>query len=163
MKFKKQIDIICTFSPFCRTWPIWSPKYIHMINLLASLVIFVKVKARPSTFMLGNGSTKLIWYDAVMIITEAQSTFKDYIFSKLATFGSIIYLAHNAWNTEIQFLQEGEKVQIMSKKNLELFCDQTVWFFQDFSTVLKSFCPVESKNSFILVLAHLFVEQFSPF
>ena len=28
-------------------------------------------------------------------------------------------------------------------------------FFQLFSTVLKRFCPLDSKNVFILVLAHL--------
>ena len=50
-----------------------------------------------------------------------------------------------------QFLQDGKKVQILSKIFfLKLHCDQTVWFFQDFSTVLKSFCPF--LDSF---LAHL--------
>ena len=38
---------------------------------------------------------------------------------------------------------------------LKLFCDQTVWFFKVFSTVLKRFCPGHSKNVFVLVLAHL--------
>ena len=38
---------------------------------------------------------------------------------------------------------------------LELCWDQTVWFFQLFSTVLKRFCPLQSKNVFVLVLAHL--------
>ena len=28
-------------------------------------------------------------------------------------------------------------------------------FFQLFSTVLKRFCPLDSKNAFVLVLAHL--------
>ena len=37
---------------------------------------------------------------------------------------------------------------------LELCCDQTVWFFQLFSAVLKRFCPLDSKNVFVLVLAH---------
>ena len=36
---------------------------------------------------------------------------------------------------------------------LEPCCDQTVWFFQLFSTVLKRFCPLDSKNVFILGLA----------
>ena len=27
--------------------------------------------------------------------------------------------------------------------------DQTVWFFQDFLTVLERFCPVQSKNTFV--------------
>ena len=38
---------------------------------------------------------------------------------------------------------------------LKLFCDQTVWFFQLFSTVLRRFCPLQSKNVFVLVLADL--------
>ena len=37
---------------------------------------------------------------------------------------------------------------------LKLYCDQTVWFFQLFSAVLKRFCPLDSKNVFVLVLAH---------
>ena len=40
-----------------------------------------------------------------------------------------------------QFLQDGEKVQILSKK---IIFETSLWsngvFFQDFSTVLKSFC-----------------------
>ena len=36
---------------------------------------------------------------------------------------------------------------------LELYCGQTVWFFEVSSTVLKRFCPLESKNTFVLVLA----------
>ena len=40
---------------------------------------------------------------------------------------------------------------------LKLHCDQTVGFFQDFSTVLKSFCPAESKNTFVFILADVFV------
>ena len=38
-----------------------------------------------------------------------------------------------------------------------LHCDQTV---QLFSTVLKRFCPLDSKNVFVLVLAHLEPELF---
>ena len=38
---------------------------------------------------------------------------------------------------------------------LKLYCDQKVWFFQRFSTVLKRFCPLDSKKVFVLVLAHL--------
>ena len=38
---------------------------------------------------------------------------------------------------------------------LELCCDQTVWFVQLFLTVLRRFCPLDSKNVFVLVLAHL--------
>ena len=38
---------------------------------------------------------------------------------------------------------------------MELFCDQTVWFFQLFSTVLKRFWPGHAKNVFVSVLAHL--------
>ena len=40
---------------------------------------------------------------------------------------------------------------------LRLHCDQTV---QLFSTVLKRFCPLDSKNVFVLVLAHLEPELF---
>ena len=40
---------------------------------------------------------------------------------------------------------------------LRLHCDQTV---QLFSTVLKRFCPLDSKNVFVLVLAHLERELF---
>ena len=56
-----------------------------------------------------------------------------------------------------QFLQDGKNEQTLSKKNifLALHCDQTVRLFQLFSTVLKRFCPLESKNSLVLVLAHL--------
>ena len=38
---------------------------------------------------------------------------------------------------------------------LELCCDQTVLLFRIFSTVLKRFRPGDSKNVFVLVLAHL--------
>ena len=41
---------------------------------------------------------------------------------------------------------------------LELCCEQTVWCFQLFSTVLKTFCQLHSKNVFVLVLAHLETE-----
>ena len=37
----------------------------------------------------------------------------------------------------------------------KLYCDQTVLFFQLFSTVLKRFCPLDSKNVSVLVLAYL--------
>ena len=43
------------------------------------------------------------------------------------------------------------------KSFLALHCDQTVGLFQLFSTVLKRFCPVQSKNTFILVLAIFFI------
>ena len=36
---------------------------------------------------------------------------------------------------------------------VEPSCDQTVRFFQVFSTVLKRLCPLHPKNTFILVLA----------
>ena len=55
-----------------------------------------------------------------------------------------------------QIPQEGENGQnVEFFIFLKLFCDQTVWFFQLFSTVPKRFCPLDSKNVFILVLAHL--------
>ena len=38
---------------------------------------------------------------------------------------------------------------------LKLYCNQTVWIFQLFSTVLKRFCPLHSKNVFVLILTHL--------
>ena len=38
-------------------------------------------------------------------------------------------------------------------KFLTLYCDQTVGFFQVFSTVLKRLCPLDPKNTFVLVLA----------
>ena len=43
---------------------------------------------------------------------------------------------------------------------LELCCDQTVWFFECFSTVVKKFWPLHSKNVFVLVLAHLAYDYF---
>ena len=55
-----------------------------------------------------------------------------------------------------QFPQDGEKGQ-----NVAFFIcwssAVTKWFdfFQLFSTVLKRFCPVHSKDVFILVLAHI--------
>ena len=56
-----------------------------------------------------------------------------------------------------EFPQGGENGQNVAFLNffLELCCDQKVWFFQLFSAVLKIFCPLDSKNVFILVLAHL--------
>ena len=39
---------------------------------------------------------------------------------------------------------------------LKLCCDQTVRFFQLFSTVLKRFCPLDAKNVSVLVLAIFF-------
>ena len=38
----------------------------------------------------------------------------------------------------------------------KLHCDQTVWFFQVCSTVLKRLCLLESKSTFVLVLAIFF-------
>ena len=59
-----------------------------------------------------------------------------------------------------QFIQDRENGQNVDFFIfLELRCDQTVRFFQLFSTVLKRFCPWHSKNVFILVLAHLEPEQ----
>ena len=40
---------------------------------------------------------------------------------------------------------------------MELYCDQTVLFFQVFSIVLKRLCPFQSKNTFVLVLAFSFL------
>ena len=40
--------------------------------------------------------------------------------------------------------------------SLELYCDQTVLFFQVFSIVLKRLCPLQSKNTFVLVPAIFF-------
>ena len=37
----------------------------------------------------------------------------------------------------------------------KLYCDQTVLFFQLFSTDLKRFCPLDSKNVSVLVPAYL--------
>ena len=57
-----------------------------------------------------------------------------------------------------QFLQDEKNEQTLSKKKyfLALHCDQTVRLFQLFLTVLKRFCPLESKNGLVLVLAHFF-------
>ena len=41
---------------------------------------------------------------------------------------------------------------------LELRCDQTVRPFQLYSTVLKIFCPLDSKSDFVLVLG-----RFDPY
>ena len=38
---------------------------------------------------------------------------------------------------------------------VKLFCDKMVCFFQLFSTILRRFCPLDSKNVFVLFLAHL--------
>ena len=57
-----------------------------------------------------------------------------------------------------QFPQDGENGQKLAFF-LELWCDQTIWFFKLFSTVLKRFWPGHSKNVFVLVLAHLEPEQ----
>ena len=55
-----------------------------------------------------------------------------------------------------QFPQDGENGQnVAFFIFLVLCCDQTVWFVQLFSTVLERFCPLHSKNVFVLVLAHL--------
>ena len=52
-----------------------------------------------------------------------------------------------------QFPQDGENGQNVAVVYfLELCSDQ---FFKLFSTVLKSFHPLDSKNVFVLVLAHL--------
>ena len=67
------------------------------------------------------------------------------------------YDAVSDWVYMGQFLQDGKRVWIMSQKIfLKLHCDQTVGFFQDFSTVLKSFCPADSKNTFVFILADVF-------
>ena len=48
------------------------------------------------------------------------------------------------------------QVQIMSKFFFIFTLTKRFDFFQGFSTVLQSFCPVESKNGFVLVLTNLF-------
>ena len=53
--------------------------------------------------------------------------------------------------------QDGENEQYLSYFFfLELYCGQTVWFFEVSSTVLKRFCPLQSKNTSVLVLAIFF-------
>ena len=47
-----------------------------------------------------------------------------------------------------QFYQDGENGQNVASVAL-------LWFFQLFSTILKRFCPLDSKNVFVLFLAHL--------
>ena len=56
-----------------------------------------------------------------------------------------------------QFRQDGKNGQNLAffKFFSKLCCDQNVWFLQLFSTVLMRFCPLQSKNVFVLVLAHL--------
>ena len=56
------------------------------------------------------------------------------------------------------FPQDGENEQNLSYffSSLELYCDQTVLFFQVFSIVLKRLCPLQSKNTFVLVPAIFF-------
>ena len=54
------------------------------------------------------------------------------------------------------FMQDGKKVQIMSKFFFIFTLTKRFDFFRGFSTVLESFCPVESKNGFVLVLTNLF-------
>ena len=55
------------------------------------------------------------------------------------------------------FPQDGENEQNLSYFfSLELYCDQTVLFFQVFSIVLKRLCPLQSKNTFVLVPAIFF-------
>ena len=47
------------------------------------------------------------------------------------------------------FPQDGENEQNLSYffSSLELYCDQTVLFFQVFSIVLKRLCPLDPKNT----------------
>ena len=52
----------------------------------------------------------------------------------------------------VRFLRTGKTVK-MWLFFLRFYCDQTVWFFQRFSTALKRFCLLHSENDFILVLA----------
>ena len=55
-----------------------------------------------------------------------------------------------------QFPQDGENGQnVAFFIFLELWCDQTVWFFRLFSTILKRLWPGHVKNVGVLVLAHL--------
>ena len=63
------------------------------------------------------------------------------------------------------FPQDGENEQNLSYffSSLELYCDQTVLFFQVFSIVLKRLCPLQSKNTFVLVPAIFFDFQKSYF
>ena len=57
----------------------------------------------------------------------------------------------------VVFPRTGKMSQICHNLfSLELYCDQTVLFFQVFSIVLKSFCPLQSKNTFVLVPAIFF-------
>ena len=83
---------------------------------------------------------------------------------------SVIWRYYRNWNHHHQTLGTGHrcvsfcrtgKMSKMSKLCpkkyfLVLHCDQTVQLFQLFSTVLKRFCPAQSKNSPVLVLAHCF-------
>ena len=78
--------------------------------------------------------------------------------SKLLKFGpcgAIYILQQLIW---VVFPRTGKMSKICHNFfSLELYCDQTVLFFQVFSIVLKSFCPLQSKNTFVLVLALFFL------
>ena len=52
-----------------------------------------------------------------------------------------------------QIPQEGENSQNVASF-FKLYSDPTVWFFFTFLN-LKRFCPLDSKNVFVLALAHL--------
>ena len=51
-----------------------------------------------------------------------------------------------------QIPQDGENEQNLAFF-VKLYCNRTVQFFEVSSTVLKRFCPLQSKNTSVLVLA----------
>ena len=65
----------------------------------------------------------------------------------------------------VSFCRPGKRCKLCLKNYFETKLWPNGMIFQDFSTVLKSFCPVESKNSFILVQAnfHCFYPQSAIF
>ena len=58
----------------------------------------------------------------------------------------------------LQFLQNGKYEHNISKKKefLKLYCDQLIFFFKFSSTPLKRICPLDSKNTLVLVPAFFF-------
>ena len=63
----------------------------------------------------------------------------------------------------VSFCRTGKWANFVLKQYFwVLHCDQTVQLFQLLSTVLKRFCPLQSKNSLVLVLAHFLTKQFLP-
>ena len=92
-----------------------------------------------------------------IIISNARCSGRTSFLRKIRLSGKSALSSCGATSIWVVFPRTGKMSKICHNFfSLELYCDQTVLYFQVFSIVLKSLCPLESKTTFVLVLAFFF-------